>query len=175
MDILCWLEKYQTLLVGLVGFSGVIMTLYANSRLDRKQHEREMQHEKRALRQALISELRILQGILEDRSKTKPEGEYSDCMFPAHIPDTVYRTFLPRIGILNSEEVSAVMGAYVLLAELPQRLYLLSPAANVERGSQDYIYIEEQNLVTAAGIHKVFLKEVSKALCLLEQHEVTSL
>jgi hypothetical protein len=175
MDLVYLLEKYQTLVVGLVGFTGVIATLYANSRLDRMQHEREILHEERALRQALISELRILQGILEDRSQTKSEGQYSDCMFPAHIPDTVYRTFLPRIGILSSEEVPAVMGAYVLIAELPQRLWLLSPAANVDRGSQEYIYIEKKYLATAVGIHKAFLKEVSKAISVLEQHEVTSL
>ena len=175
IDLVCLLEKYQTLVVGLVGFTGVIATLYANSRLDRKQHEREILHEERALRQALISELRILQGILEDRSQTKSGGQYSDCMFPAHIPDTVYRTFLPRIGILSSEEVSAVMGAYVLVAELPQRLWLLSPAANVDRGAQEYICIEQEYLDAALSIHRVFLKEVSKALGVLEQYEAASL
>jgi hypothetical protein len=175
MEIACLLEKYQTIVVGLVGFTGVIVTLYANSRLDRKQHEREILHEERALRQALISELRILRGILEDRSQAKLEGPYSDCMFPALIPDTVYQTFLPRIGILSKEEVSAVMGAYVLVAELPQRLWLLCPAANVERGTQEYIFIDKRHLATAVGIHKVLLREVSKALNVLEQHEVTSL
>lgn len=175
MDIGCFLEKYQTLVVGLLGFSGVIFTLYANSTLNRKQHQREIEQEQRTLRQALLAELRIIHSILQDRSQSTSDSEYKDCLFPARIPDTVYKAFLPRIGILSGEEVSAVMRAYVLVAELAQRLRLLSPEANVDPGLEDFLYIEEQHVDTAIGIHKSFSEVTSEAIRVLEKYEAASL
>jgi hypothetical protein len=91
------------------------------------------------------------------------------------MPDTVYKAFLPRIGILNDEEVSGVMRAYVLVAELHQRLRLLSPQENVDQGLEDFIYIEEQYLDTATGIHKSFSEVTSEAIRVLEKYAATSL
>ena len=99
-DLWCLLEKYQTLFVGLIGFAGVIATLFQNARLNRKQHERDLLHERTTLRQAMISELRILEDTFDDRSKTKAGGEYQDWLVPARVSDSVYQAFLPRIGII---------------------------------------------------------------------------
>jgi hypothetical protein len=51
-----FIETYQTLIVGFVGFGGVIIAMLGNARLQRKQDERRERREARALRTALIEE-----------------------------------------------------------------------------------------------------------------------
>src|SRR5258707_5733563 len=53
-----FIETYQTLIVGFVGFRGVIIAMLGNARLQRKQDERRERREATALRTALIEELK---------------------------------------------------------------------------------------------------------------------
>ena len=57
---------FQTLIVGALGFAGVIYTLRANSTASRKQHERVVNHECEVLKTALRAELIHIQGAYSD-------------------------------------------------------------------------------------------------------------
>ncbi len=70
-----WLNNYQTLIVGVVGFAGVILTLLYNAKTARAQRDEEREHERRALRAALIAELQINRYSLEENSRLLSKRE----------------------------------------------------------------------------------------------------
>ena len=81
-------EKFQTFLLGLLGFAGVIYTIIMNARLARQQHERELSHERTALRTAL-------RGYYEDRSQTLRKNNCGNfVLIPEYVPNQVYRQLL---------------------------------------------------------------------------------
>ena len=88
-------EKFQTFLLGLLGFAGVIYTIIMNARLARQQHERELSHERTALRTALCAEIEILRGSYEDRSQTLRKNNCGNfVLIPEYVPNQVYRQLL---------------------------------------------------------------------------------
>ena len=54
------IQHFQTQIVGIIGFAGVIATLWFNARQARNQRIDERHHESEALRTALIEELKII-------------------------------------------------------------------------------------------------------------------
>ena len=48
-QILCIVKNFQTLIVGTIGFIGVIITIYKNSQIARNQIKSDQQHQKDAL------------------------------------------------------------------------------------------------------------------------------
>jgi len=49
--------KYQTFIVGILGFCGVIYTIKMNAKSVKKQHERELNIESETIRTVLVAEL----------------------------------------------------------------------------------------------------------------------
>jgi hypothetical protein len=59
MTLGTWVQEFQTLTVGIVGFAGIILTLCFNARQAREQRREERRHECQTLRAALLEELKI--------------------------------------------------------------------------------------------------------------------
>lgn len=57
-EILDLLERFQTVLVGAVGFIGVIWTLRTNDKLARVERQKQIEIRRMALRRVLAAELR---------------------------------------------------------------------------------------------------------------------
>jgi hypothetical protein len=53
-------ERFQTLVVGITGFAGVIASLVVNAWLARRQQAQRVEHERDVLRTALRAELGVL-------------------------------------------------------------------------------------------------------------------
>ena len=113
-------DKFQTFFVGLLGFSGVIYTIRMNARLERKQYERKLMHERTALRTAIIAELKSIGKTFEDRIDTlRSDKNLQSAFIPEYVSNKVYYQLLDRIGLLTAEEIESVIDAY-LLADLPR-------------------------------------------------------
>ena len=123
-----WLETYQTIVVGVVGFAGVICTIRFNAKNARNERRAERDHERDTLRVALIAELKINRRTLTENTSTLRECS-SDPESKAFIPtdpmNHAYLTLVPRIGLLSEDEVSKVMEAYLTLETLDAKLFLL--------------------------------------------------
>jgi hypothetical protein len=65
-QILCILKSFQTLIVGTIGFVGVVYTIYKNAQIARKQTEAIRSHERDAFR--LIEELALRLKVLSAQS-----------------------------------------------------------------------------------------------------------
>jgi len=72
--VITLIKEYQTLIVGGLGFVGVIATLLTNARLTRRQYARQIERESSNVKAALRSKLGIIRaafsagsaGLLED-------------------------------------------------------------------------------------------------------------
>lgn len=162
-------KEFQTLIVGVIGFSGVIYTLHVNSQLSREQHERNITHEREIMRTALRAELKLIRNAFEDNSKESQEnGEESDAFFPEKTYLDAYHEFIGKLGLLSLEQASAVIQAYTLAEEAPNRLRLLSAEHDQSFDKPGYIFIKAAHSKTAIGIYKAFLPAIEDALRKLE-------
>lgn len=162
-----WLQEYQALLGGTLGFIGVIITLVVNATLARKARQDERNHERDTLRTALITELRVHERRLQetiDKSEdsSHPETQYS--AFPVGVVDDAYRALLPRLGLLSAGEVEKVMQAYLFLQEVSQRSLLLGELAD---SAGHYVKIPRNYLNVMTALNKEALSNTTDALNVL--------
>jgi hypothetical protein len=85
----CFVRQFQTLIVGGVGFLGVMATLAFNGWLACRQHDRAVTHEQSTVRVALRAELEAIAEAYRDRIQSLEEQSPSFCRrFPTRSPST---------------------------------------------------------------------------------------
>ena len=162
-------ERFQTFLVGLLGFAGVIYTIRMNARLARQQHEHELIHERTSLRTALIAELEALRSTYKDRSHDlRKDDSGNSVLIPEYVSNQIYRQLLDRIGLLTPEEIRLIMDAYLLVNELPVRLRLLAKDMGGSPEHSGYIHIGKEDAEVAAKMHDNFLPKINSALATIQ-------
>jgi hypothetical protein len=160
-----FVKDFQTIIVGLLGFSGVIYTLRMNAQLSQKQHERSVKHDREVLRTALRAELELIRKSFSDKASSIEENnEESDAFYPSESHTSIYQNFVGKLGLLSAEEVSSVIEAYTLIFEAPTRLRLLSSGHDPSYDKPGYIFIKAKHCKTATGIYKSFLPSIEAAL-----------
>ena len=135
-----WYYNYQTLLVGVLGFAGVIATLLINAWLQREQHKRDLQKARQertearaeaasALRSALYQELKILSATMKNSilstDKVEREG-FKDQVFTVVPGNEVYKTNIGKIDLLTSYEIQRIVVAYLSRETYIERLTQIS-------------------------------------------------
>ena len=173
--IFCVLQSYQTLFVGLLGFTGVILTMLENAKLQRNQHEKKLLHEANSLRVAIKSELSANKQAYELRIKqfNEPEG-HSDALLPNKATDKIYNELLSNIGLLTEEEIEKIINAYALISELSYRLRILVGTDNVGGYNNEFIRVKGGNLEIALQMHESILPEIIHAINTVEKHLKTA-
>lgn len=130
---LWWLQQFQGMLVGLVGFAGVILTLVMNDLLARRHREASFVMERQALRTALAQELQVLRDMyhsnalacLKAQQKLSPPLAHAAFDVPIYEMTDVYDRSTARLGILSSPELARVMRAYMLHRQMRHRIVAL--------------------------------------------------
>lgn len=158
------IEKFQTLTAGIVGFAGVIFTLWYNGKVTREQRREERHHEREVLRAALITELKIncsaLEGNLESLNKIPNDGSVG-AYVPTDLMDDAYRSFVPRLGLLSQVEVGKVMGAYLSLRTYNAKLFLVGAPVHT---SPRHVQVPENNVQILRDMQKTFLIPIKEAI-----------
>ena len=123
-------ERYQTGIVGIVGFAGVIITLVVNSRLAKREREAALDTEQGFMRVALAEELEIIKTALTEGQKhcDKALVDGQGLLVPIDAMSSAYESLLPRIGVFPREHVRKVMQAYLTHMEYRKNLALLPNA-----------------------------------------------
>ena len=138
-----WIENHQTLTVGIIGFLGVIATLWNNARQAGIQRRKELFHERQTLRVALAEELRINRESFVNSIKSLDKGRAAGPYWvPIDEMDDVYRSFIDRIGLLSQPEVRKVMNAYLTLRAYTAGVLLQSRPP--ETGTRRHIPVPSQ-------------------------------
>ena len=164
-------QDFQTLIVGVIGFAGVIITLVLNARYAREQRREERHHECQSLRTALIEELRInreslahnIDAINNGVSVPSETGGYA---MPTHPMDDAYRAFTHRLGLLTRAEVSKVMFAYLSLRTYHTSLFLIGVPTHA---SDRYVKVPAQNAQLLSGGLKSLIGPIEGAIEVLER------
>jgi hypothetical protein len=163
------LKEFQTLAVGSIGFLGVIMTLIVNAHLARKARRETIDHDRRLIRIALREELKIIQSAFKSRIQTIDEAEADanpGILVPLTAMTNVYDRLLDQLGLLTSAEVSKVMGAYLAVQQLPERLMLLRRREREE--TPGFISVDSSTFRAIREVHVSYLNVVSEAVRALE-------
>ena len=167
-NLLQFFKCYQAFIVGVLGFSGVIFTIFMNSKISRDQHSRQIKHEQETVRTAIYSELEVIRKIFQDRCKMDEEtGGIESAFFPEEISNLVYVNFINKIGLLSNKEIESVIEAYALISDLPLRLKLLSVGHDSSFDRPGHIFISSEYSKTAIEMHKSFLPKIESALSVL--------
>jgi hypothetical protein len=105
-------KDFQSGIVGIIGFIGVMLTLGFNARQARIGREAAISHQKETVRVALAEELRLIEfelaQILEGLLKT----EAISISFVGLIPFEIYASHVASIGALSAIQARAVIRAY---------------------------------------------------------------
>ncbi len=122
------LGKFQTGIVGVVGFVGVIMTLVANAWIARRRDAKLRAHEKDTLARALSAELRIYRrSVASNVGDAGPEHSTdAEHLIPARSALPVFDANVGRLGLLDANQVGPVLEVYTTLKEFDRALVLFS-------------------------------------------------
>jgi hypothetical protein len=165
------LVKFQTLVVGLIGFAGVIITMVVNAKTQRSLQSRQREHDAKALRVAILAELNENVAMYEIRIQDLSDADANrHALIPSIVVNRIYQALLPKIGMLSAKEVEVVHRAYLSLEEMPWRLRILVGTDNVGGLNNEFIRIDPNRQKVAAEIHKAVLPSVRNAVCVLEEN-----
>jgi hypothetical protein len=180
-----FIKTYQTLVVGLLGFLGVMATLWWNGHLQRKQEERQKRREASALRKALIEELKQQRAALQETADSLAAAQASTqdgthgSLIPLERFDAVFRRSLERLGLLERRELSAVFEAYLPLPRLTWRLRRLEELERLNaepsgrtffEPKEDHISLTRKNYKTASEMHVQIVPAIDAAIAELERN-----
>ena len=165
------LAKFQTLVVGLLGFTGVIITMVVNARIQRGLQSRQREHDAKTVRVALLAELKANVEMYESRIKDMSGSDGSHhALIQSMVVNKIYQTLLPKIGMLSVKEVEVVHRAYLLLEEMPYRLRLLVGKDSVGGLNNEFIRIDANRQKDAGEIHKALLPSIRNAVSVLKEN-----
>jgi hypothetical protein len=166
-----FVQNFQGMIVGLIGFTGVIVTLLVNARIARIQHDRQISHQATVVRNLIRVDLRKMRDIFKDRIQRMGDpgtGFY----FPINPMTGLYEKLGERMGLLSEGELLPVLETYALLEELPQRAKFLEvrapPDAPTEMQKEGQIYIPAKAAPVLAKMHENFLVKIESALAVLK-------
>lgn len=161
-------QPYQTLIVGVLGFVGVIVTLVVNAWLQRKAHADQRLHELGALRAALRGELKVNRNTFAGRvNELKASSSTSDPHVPAKVMNAVFRSSISKLGLLRESELEPVLVAYLLLEELPSTLVTILGGLPIQGAHGLFIRVDSSRKFEAKRLHEAVLDRIDEALSIL--------
>jgi hypothetical protein len=166
VNVYAVVREFQTLIVGALGFMGVIFTLWFNAYQVRQQREGERSHERETLRAALIEELKIIQGSISRNIADWDGNTETSAYVPIHTMDDAYRAFTNRIGLLSSEEVRRVMNAYLTMRTFHSKLFLIGTPADKDALN---VLVPAKNVSWLNEMYKNLLLPIAEAISSLEK------
>ena len=172
-----WLANYQTAIVGLIGFLGVVLTLFVNARSARQQElasKREdwarvledREHRRRGMERALLAELRLHRHVVAeglDDLRRRPKGDPD----PVIVPNRETKIFDRRIkhlGLLPPEMLDKILPAFLALHECGRKLAALSPSSD----AGEVFLVPPEHIVELVLIWKEVLDQIDPAIASLE-------
>jgi len=159
-------ETAIAILVALLGFSGVIITLLTNAWFFRGQRTDERRHEQQSIRRALLAELKNIRlGPSEHNKLGEAFKENQDGAVHREQIDDVYRSLLPKIGLLEPDEVDDVVTAYLGHQTYQANLRLIG---RVDPALNDHVIVNNEHLPALAEMQKSVLTQIDEAISSLQ-------
>lgn len=117
-----FLKEYQPAIVGVVGFTGIILTLFVNAYISRKRASEAIEHERRILMRSLRAELQSHRKWLESAMNEDDAGYF---LLPPIITP-IYQANLSRLGLLPEDRIDHVIHGYAVLFHANNAIELMA-------------------------------------------------
>ncbi len=145
MTVWCFVETFQTLIAGVLGFGGVILTIRASAKSARQQELNRLKQRAVSLSSALREELEIIASALERgaeslRNVSPRSGD--DSLVPTDELNSVYKANLANLSELPPGDVRLIVEANLKLASYVNGIVLFSKP---ERPAEGYLAIPPRN------------------------------
>jgi hypothetical protein len=164
----CVIRDFQTLIVGIFAVFGVVATLYWNARVAQQQHLRSVAHDATTLRVALKAELNANRQAFRDRIETiRSPAQGPHMMVPLAMMSDVYAGQIGRLGLLSDREIDAVLHAYLLIRQVPERLKVLEIVGGSPGGDPDWVRIDRAHFGSLLKLHEGYLIKIEAAIAAL--------
>jgi hypothetical protein len=117
-----WYQPFQTSVVGLLGFTGVIATLRWNARTAREGRRETFERERASLRAGLIEELKLLRAVCssactycEDAHERNMDREDDEppVFISRYEEPQIFASLADKIGLLPPIEVACIIRAHM--------------------------------------------------------------
>ena len=113
IDVIDLLDRFQTSIVGVIGFFGVIWTLRANAKHDRETHERQLATKRQTLRRILAAEFRnYARALKQNLDGPTPDSEFISI---GRVRRLLSDSLSSDLGLLNLDEVDIIVNAIISL------------------------------------------------------------
>ena len=146
-EILDLTERFQTLLVGIVGFVGVIWTLRANARHSNEEYRRQTNTRRTILRRILAAEFRNYAHALKTNLEANaPEGDH---LSVGKIHRLFSEDLAAELGLLELGEVEVVVNALISLEGMDQYLGHISAGQTDKRYLVPASAIDDYYMITS--------------------------
>lgn len=173
-----FVKTYQTLIVGVLGFLGVMATLAFNAWLARNAEKRKIAHEARVLRTALVEEMKVQRDALMHAAETSERAEQPtdtgryDALTPLRRWSDIFDKSIDKLGLLQPDEVAAVLDAYLPLRELTPKIRLLESRIPLDRRRveyseappPDYALVAHNDVKVLGEVHAIYIPAFDKAI-----------
>lgn len=126
-DWVATVQQFQTAIVGVIGFAGVMMTIAATARNARVAREAAVEHERVSLRISLIEELRAIADALQRNIADfqRPPLADHEYVVPTSKQTPIFDASLGKLGLLGQEELRKTLNAYLIVQSLRESLMLI--------------------------------------------------
>ncbi|WP_299878411.1 hypothetical protein [uncultured Sulfitobacter sp.] len=130
-EILDLIERFQTLLVGIVGFAGVIWTLRTNAKHSKEEYRRQTNTRRMTLRRILAAEFRNYTRAL--KANLEANEVKDDHLSVGKIDRLFSEDLASELGLLELGEVDVVLNALISLEGMDQFLGHISAGQRGKR------------------------------------------
>ena len=153
-EVLEFLDRFQTLIVGILGFVGVIWTLRANARHASIEHQRQIDTRRKALRRILAAEFRNYEYALKlnlDMAHIPKE----ELVSMGRVEGLLSGPLTPDLSLLELHEIDVVANALISFEGLKHYLENISLQASGTRfliPSEAWKEIQKASRTTAEAL-----------------------
>jgi hypothetical protein len=158
-----FLKDYQSGLVGILGFAGVITTLWWNARIAEQARLRLTEQERTAVRSGLVAELDTACLYFRDLCRLLASGqkEYRIAIVP---PMDLYLALREKIVLLTTIEVSSVVRVYTMIRH---RSEVFAGGTSPE---MSIFTLNEESIPRVMHDFERLIREVEKTQTVIQHH-----
>lgn len=153
-------KDFQSSIVGLLGFTGVIITLVVNAGIARSNLKKTVTHNKNVVRIALVGELLEFKENINYLQQCI-NNSHDHLVIPPQEGNDIYKVMLKDIGLLEPKQVEQVIKAYAGIQHFRLTLEILSE----RRGP--IIYLPRKNYIIISGSMEALEEQLRKAIAAL--------
>ncbi|WP_299842136.1 hypothetical protein [uncultured Roseovarius sp.] len=162
MDWLSFAKEFQTAIVGVIGFGGVILTQVLNARYARQREDAARQAKRNAVVRSVLAELRIMHASIS-QNVNRPEPEEEALFHMPTLPRLLTNSLMNELGVLPADAIDSVLLALLSIDDINNRLSLR--AAKIHDG---FFSFDLRGHPAVIGVLKQALPKLERAITALE-------